>query len=79
MYTKSFPLDFLQTVFIRDQINIDVNADYEVTDDMRLRVDVINITDEENWQPVFEGGYFGATLAMPNTPRHVQFTMQYAF
>ena len=46
---------------------------------MRLRVDVINITDEENWQPVFEGGYFGATLAMPNTPRHVQFTMQYAF
>ena len=79
LYTKSFPLDFLQTVFIRDQINIDVNADYEVTDDMRLRVDVINITDEENWQPVFEGGYFGATLAMPNTPRHVQFTMQYAF
>ena len=55
LYTKSFPLDFLQTVFIRDQINIDVNADYEVTDDMRLRVDVINITDEENWQPVFEG------------------------
>ncbi|MFW8590897.1 TonB-dependent receptor [Glaciecola sp. 2405UD65-10] len=79
LYTKSFPLDFLQTVLIRDQINIDVNASYQVSDDMRLRVDVLNITDEQNWQPVFEGGYFGATLAMPNVPRHIQLTMQYAF
>jgi len=79
LYTKSFPLDFLQTVLIRDQYSLDVNADYRVTDDMRVRVDLINLTDEENWQPVFEGGYFGATLVMPNAPRHMQLTMQYAF
>ncbi|MBU3023076.1 TonB-dependent siderophore receptor [Aestuariibacter sp. A3R04] len=79
LYTKSFPLDFLQTVHIRDQYTIDLNADYEVTDDLRVRLDVINVTDEENWQPVFEGGYFGATLVMPNVPRHAQLTMQYAF
>lgn len=79
LYTKSFPLDFLQTVHIRDQYNIDINADYQVSDNMRVRVDVMNVTDEENWQPLFEGGYFGATLVMPNVPRHVQLTMQYAF
>jgi len=56
-----------------------VNADYAVNDQLRLRLDIINVTDEENWQPLFEGGYFGATLVMPNVPRHAQVTMQYAF
>ena len=79
LYTKSFPLDFLQTVYIRDQIALDINADYRVNEQLRLRADIINVTDEENWQPVFEGGYFGATLVMPNVPRHLQLTMQYAF
>ena len=79
LYTKSFPLDFLQTVNIRDQHSIDLNADYAVNDQLRLRLDIINVTDEENWQPLFEGGYFGATLVMPNVPRHAQVTMQYAF
>lgn len=78
-YTKSFPLDFLGTVFIRDQINIDVNASYQVNPALSVRLDVLNVTDEENWQPVFEGGYFGATLVMPNLPRHLQVSMQYAF
>lgn len=78
-YTKSFPLDFLGTVFIRDQINIDVNANYQVNPALSVRLDVLNVTDEENWQPVFEGGYFGATLVMPNLPRHLQVSMQYAF
>lgn len=79
LYTKSFPLDFLQTVMIRDQYSIDLSADYFVTNALRLRVDVINVTDEENWQPLFEGGYFGATLVMPNVPRHAQLTAQYVF
>ena len=79
LYTKSFPLDFLQTVKIRDQYTLDLNADYQINEQLRLRADVINITDQENWQPLFEGGFFGATLVMPNVPRHVQFTMQYAF
>ena len=79
LYTKSFPLDFLQTVMIRDQYTIDLNADYYVNEDLRLRLDIINVTDQDNWQPLFEGGFFGATLAMPNVPRHAQVTMQYAF
>jgi outer membrane receptor protein involved in Fe transport len=79
LYTKSFPLDFLQTVMIRDQYTIDLNADYYVNDDLRLRLDIINVTDQDNWQPLFEGGFFGATLVMPNVPRHAQVTMQYAF
>jgi outer membrane receptor protein involved in Fe transport len=79
LYTKSFPLDFLQTVHIRDQYTIDLNADYFVNDDLRLRLDIINVTDQDNWQPLFEGGFFGATLVMPNMPRHAQVTMQYAF
>ncbi|MBU2979782.1 TonB-dependent receptor [Alteromonas sp. C1M14] len=78
-YTKSFPLDFLGTVQIRDQINVDVNANYQVSPALSVRLDVLNVTDEENWQPVFEGGYFGATLVMPNLPRHLQASMQYAF
>ncbi|GMM69949.1 hypothetical protein MTsDn1_32440 [Alteromonas sp. MTD1] len=79
LYTKSFPLDFLQTVMIRDQYTIDLNADYYVNEDLRLRLDIINVTDQDNWQPLFEGGFFGATLVMPNLPRHAQVTMQYAF
>ena len=79
LYTKSFPLDFLQTVMIRDQYTIDLNADYYVNEDLRLRFDIINVTDQDNWQPLFEGGFFGATLVMPNVPRHAQVTMQYAF
>ena len=33
----------------------------------------------ETYKYVKEGGYFGATLVMPNVPRHAQVTMQYAF
>ncbi|GGW77852.1 TonB-dependent receptor [Alteromonas halophila] len=79
LYTKSFPLDFLATVKIRDQINLDVFADYRLSEALRARLDVVNVTDEENWQPVFEGGYFGATLAMPKLPRHARLTVRYAF
>ncbi|NMH59871.1 TonB-dependent receptor [Alteromonas ponticola] len=79
IYTKSFALDFLSTVKIRDQMQLDVSADYQFSSQLKGRIDVINVTDEENWQPVFEGGYFGATLAMPNVPRHAQVSLQYAF
>lgn len=79
LYTKSFALDFLATVKIRDQVNLDVFADYRFSDALRARLDIVNVSDEENWQPVFEGGYFGATLAMPNLPRHARVTLQYAF
>ncbi|MBD3584821.1 TonB-dependent receptor [Salinimonas sp. HHU 13199] len=79
MYTKSFPLDFLQTVRIRDQVRWDINATYQFSPQLQVRIDMVNVTDEENWQPVFEGGYFGATLAMPVRPRHTSATLQYRF
>ncbi len=79
LYTKSYPLDFLQTVFIRDQVNFDLNANYQVNDSLKLRVDITNVTDEENFQPIFEGGFFGATLVLPNLPRHTRFTVEYSF
>ncbi len=78
-YTKAFPLDFLQTVFIRDQIRWDINASYQVSQNLQLLFDMVNVTDEENWQPVFEGGYFGADLVMPELPRHSKIAMRYAF
>lgn len=78
-YTKSFPLDYLQSVYIRDQIRWDLNASCELTAALRVRLDVINVTDEDNWQPVFEGGYFGADLVMPELPRHAKLALQYAF
>lgn len=78
-YTKHYPLDFLQTVFIRDQYMLNTNVQYRVTDDLQLRLDVFNLTDEENWAPVFEGGYFGATLAFPSLPRHAQLSLRYEF
>lgn len=79
IYTKSFPLDFLQTVKIRDQVRWDFNASYQFSPALQVRIDIVNVTDEENWQPVFEGGYFGATLAMPVLPRHTSATLQYRF
>nr|WP_232365197.1 TonB-dependent receptor [Salinimonas marina] len=78
-YTKAFPLDFLQTVFIRDQIRWDLNASYQLSQNLQFRFDVVNVTDEDNWQPVFEGGFFGADLVMPELPRHAKVTMRYAF
>lgn len=78
-YTKHFPLDFLQTVFIRDQHTLNVHAQYAITPQLTARLDVFNATDQENWSPVFEGGYFGATLVFPSQPRHAQLSVRYAF
>nr|WP_262339983.1 TonB-dependent receptor [Idiomarina sp. OT37-5b] len=78
-YTKHFPLDFLQTVFIRDQHTLNVHTQYRVTPQLTARLDVFNATDQDNWSPVFEGGYFGATLAFPSQPVHAQLSVRYAF
>jgi len=78
-YTKHFPLDFLQTVFIRDQHSLNLHAQYRFNERLSARVDVFNVTDQENWAPVFEGGYFGATLAFPSQPRHAQLSLRYDF
>ena len=78
-YTQSYPLDYLQTVMIRDQYMLNLNATYQITAQLSARLDVFNATDEENWSPVFEGGYFGSTLAFPSLPRHAQLTVDYRF
>ncbi|MAL84049.1 MAG: TonB-dependent receptor [Idiomarina sp.] len=78
-YTKHYPLDYLQTVFIRDQHTLNLNARYRFTPQLSARIDVFNATDQDNWSPVFEGGYFGATLAFPSQPRHARLSVNYRF
>ena len=78
-YTKHYPLDYLQTVFIRDQHTLNLNARYRFTPQLSARIDVFNATDQDNWSPVFEGGYFGATLAFPSQPRHARLSVDYKF
>ena len=78
-YTKHYPLDYLQTVFIRDQHTLNLNARYRFNEQLSARIDVFNVTDQDNWSPVFEGGYFGATLAFPSQPRHARLSVDYKF
>ncbi len=69
VYTSSFPLDFLGTVKIRDQYTLNASAHYywrRIDTDFRL--DVLNLTDQENFSPIFDGGFFGSTLVFPEQP-----------
>ncbi|RUO80375.1 TonB-dependent receptor [Idiomarina tyrosinivorans] len=80
IYTDSYPLDFLQTVMIRDQINLNAFVAYRfMGNNAEVRLDVFNVTDEENWSPVFEGGYFGSTLVFPELPRRAELSVTYRF
>ena len=79
LYTKSYPLDFLATVKIRDQYTLNVNTSYAFTPNTKLRLDVNNVTNQKNWRPVFEGGYFGATLAFPELPINAKLTLTHSF
>ncbi|GAA5523567.1 hypothetical protein Maes01_00115 [Microbulbifer aestuariivivens] len=74
----SYPLDFLQTVEIPAQFTLNSNLRYQFADQRTsLRLDVFNLTDEENWAPVFEGGYFGSTLVFPELPRYWDLSLSY--
>lgn len=79
IYSKSYPLDYLATVLIRDQITLNLHASVNLTEQSSLRLEVRNVTDEKNWRPVFEGGYFGSTLVFPELPRSVQLSYSYKF
>ncbi|MGO3423678.1 MAG: TonB-dependent receptor [Pseudoalteromonas distincta] len=79
LYTKSYPLDFLATVKIRDHYTLNVNTSYAFTPSTKLRLDVNNVTNQKNWRPVFEGGYFGATLAFPELPINAKLTLTHNF
>jgi outer membrane receptor protein involved in Fe transport len=79
LYTKSYPLDFLATVKIRDQYTLNLNSSYAFTEQTKLRFDVNNLTNQRNWRPVFEGGFFGATLAFPELPINTKLTVTHHF
>lgn len=79
IYTNSYPLDFLATVKIRDQYTLNANTSFSFTDTTKLRFDVNNITNQKNWRPVFEGGFFGATLVFPELPINAKLTLTHTF
>jgi outer membrane receptor protein involved in Fe transport len=79
LYTKSYPLDYLATVYIRDQHTLNLNTRYDFTGQTSLRLDINNVTNQRNWRPVFEGGYFGSTLVFPELPVNATLTLQHAF
>lgn len=79
IYSKSYPLDYLATVLIRDQVTFNLNTRLVLSEQSSLRLEVRNLTDEKNWRPVFEGGYFGSTLVFPELPRNVQLTYTHSF
>ncbi|MBU6296712.1 MAG: TonB-dependent receptor plug domain-containing protein [Alphaproteobacteria bacterium] len=76
-YTSSFPLDYLETVVVPNQYTLDTSVYYRYRPTgTELRVDVFNVTDQKNWAPVFDGGYFGATDAFPELPVNVMVTLR---
>jgi outer membrane receptor protein involved in Fe transport len=79
LFTQSYPLDYLATVYIRDQYTLNINTRYDFTEQTSLRLDVNNVTNQKNWRPVFEGGYFGSTLVFPELPLNATLTLQHSF
>lgn len=77
LFTKHYPLDYLATVYIRDQYTVNLHARYAVNDRLALKLEVDNATNQSNWRPVFEGGYFGSTLVFPEQPINSTFTLTY--
>lgn len=79
-YTGDYKLDFLNTVRIRDQYTLNLFAQWQSDSQQhKMRFDLFNVTDQANWSPVFEGGYFGSTLVFPELPRHAELSYTYKF
>ncbi|MGJ3243592.1 MAG: TonB-dependent receptor [Opitutales bacterium] len=68
-------LDVRGRVTIPDQLSVNAAVFYRQPR-FEVRLDVFNLTDEENFNPVFDG-FFGATLAFPAEPRRFQFSATY--
>ncbi|MBX9607412.1 MAG: TonB-dependent receptor plug domain-containing protein [Gammaproteobacteria bacterium] len=79
-YTNAFRLDFLNTVRIRDQFTVNAAVHYYHrplrTD---VRAEIFNLTDEENFAPIFDGGYFGSTDVLPELPRSFMVSLTHRF
>ncbi len=79
-YTNAFRLDFLNTVRIRAQFTINAALHYycrALRSDMRA--EIFNLSDEENFSPVFDGGYFGSTDVLPELPRSFMISLGHHF
>jgi len=79
-YTNAFRLDFLNTVRIRAQFGINAAVHYywrAMRSD--VRAEIFNLTDEENFSPVFDGGYFGSTDVLPELPRSFMISLGHQF
>jgi len=68
-------LDVLGRVTIPEQFTLNAALFYRQPR-FEVRLDVFNLTDEENFNPVFNG-FFGATLAFPEEPRRFQLAATY--
>lgn len=80
LYTDQFPLDYLATVKIRQQFTVNAFAAYRLrATDTDFRLDIYNLTDERNFSPVFDGGYFGSTDVFPELPFNVMFSIRQRF
>ena len=80
VYTSSSPLDFLGTVKIRDRYTLNASTHYywwRIDTDFRL--DVLNLTDQENFSPIFDGGFFGSTLVFPEQPISALLSVRHYF
>ena len=79
-YTNAFRLDFLNTVRIRDQFTINAALHYYWrplrTD---IRAEIFNLSDEENFSPIFDGGFFGSTDVLPELPRSFMLSLSHHF
>ncbi|MDX1705503.1 TonB-dependent receptor [Pseudidiomarina sp.] len=79
-YSGDYKLDYLNKVRIREQHTLNLFAELKLNNERtRIRLDIFNVTDQENWSPVFEGGYFGSTLVFPELPRHLEVTLTHRF
>lgn len=80
LYTDQFPLDYLATVKIRQQFTVNAFAAYRLrATDTDFRLDIYNLTDERNFSPVFDGGFFGSTDVFPELPFNVMFSIRQRF
>lgn len=79
-FSNGYPLDYLATVRIRSQYSLDASAFYRwkrTGTELRLRVN--NLTNQKNWSPVFDAGYFGATDVAPGLPVNASITLRQQF
>ena len=79
-YTNAFPLDYLATVWIRAQYTLDASVYYRwKTTGTEVHLAMNNLTNQKNWAPVFDGGYFGSTDVFPELPFNVMFSVRQSF